>query len=89
MRKLALGALITGLALLAGQAWAMAGADIGGVWVQASWNAKLALTSIISRELGGEPNMYLNCLERMFQDPANLNKTIIEAAKECKAKNPQ
>ena len=84
-----LGALVVGLALLAGEAWAIVGADIGGVWVQATTKDKIELTNIISFELGGDPQMYQNCLDKMFQDPANLNKTIIEVAKECKAKNPQ
>ena len=89
MRRIVLGVLIVGLALVGGQAWAIVGADIGGLWVQATWKDKIELTNIISFQLGGSPEMYLNCLEKMFQDPANLNKTIIEAAKECKAKNPQ
>ena len=89
MRWIVLGVLIVGLALVGGQAWAIVGADIGGLWVQATWKDKIELTNIISFQLGGSPEMYLNCLEKMFQDPANLNKTIIEAAKECKAKNPQ
>ncbi len=89
MRWRVLGGLIVGLALLAGEAWAIVGADTGGVWVQASTKDKIQLTNIISRELGGNPEMYQNCLDKMFQDPANLNKTIIEVAKECRAKNPQ
>ncbi len=89
MRGRVLAVLIVGMALAGGNAWAIVGADIGGVWVQATWKDKLELTNIISRELGGSPDMYLNCLEKMFQDPTNLNKTILEAAKECKAKNPQ
>jgi len=89
MRRRVLGGLIIGLALLAGEAWAIVGADTGGVWVQATTNDKITLTNIISRELGGSPQMYQTCLDKMFQDQANLNKTIIEVAKECKAKNPQ
>ncbi len=89
MRWRVLGALIVGLALWGGYAWAIVPADVGGVWVQAPWRDKLELTSVISRQLGGSPNMYLNCLEKTFQDPANANKTIIEAAKECKAKEQQ
>ncbi len=89
MRWRVLGGLIVGLALLAGEAWAIVGADTGGVWVQATEKDKIELTNIISFELGGSPQMYQNCLDKMFQDPANLKKTIIEVAKECKAKNPQ
>lgn len=89
MRGCVCAVLIVGMALVGAQAWAIVGADIGGVWVQATWKDKFELTNIISRELGGSPDMYLNCLEKLFQDPANLNKTILEAAKECKAKNPQ
>jgi len=81
--------LAIGLVVGAGDAWAMVGADTGGVWVQSSWKEKTELTNIISLELGGSPEMYLNCLEKTFQDPANANKTIIDAAKECKAKNRQ
>ena len=84
-----IGALIAVLTLWVGVAWAIVGADVGGVWVQATWNDKIQLTNIISFELGGSPEMYLNCLEKMFQDPVNSNKVIIEAAKECKAKSEQ
>lgn len=87
MRRGVLGALFVGLSLWGGQAWAIVGADVGGVWVQATWRDKLELTSVISRQLGGSPNMYLNCLEKTFQDPANANQTIIETAKACKAKD--
>jgi hypothetical protein len=80
-----LGALIAGLALWGAEAWAIVAADVGGVWVQAQWKDKIQLTNILSRELGGDPGMYLNCLEKTFQDPANATKTIMEAAKECKA----
>lgn len=89
MRWRVLGVLIIGLALLAGDAWAIVGADTGGVWVQATTKDKIALTNVSSRELGGGPQMYQSCLDKMFQDPTNLNKQIIEVAKECKAKNPQ
>jgi hypothetical protein len=89
MKGCVLGVLIVGLALSVGQAWAIVGADVGGVWVQSSWKDKTELTNIISFELGGSPEFYLNCLEKAFQDPANSNKTVIEAAKECKAKNKQ
>jgi hypothetical protein len=80
---------MAGLLLVTGPAWAIVGADIGGVWVQATWKEKNQLVNTISLELGGSPEMYLNCLEQMFQDPANRSKTILEAAKACKAKNPQ
>ncbi len=89
MRRSICQILMAGLVLVGGHAWAIVGADIGGVWVQATWKDKLELTNIISRELGGSPDMYLNCLENMFQDPTNLNKTILQAAKECRTKNPQ
>ena len=86
MGRRVLSVLIVGLALWAGQAWALVGADVGGVWVQSTWNAKIQLTNIISLELGGSPAMYLDCLEKTFQDPANSKKVIMDAAKECKAK---
>ena len=89
MRRRMLGAPMVGLALLAGEAWAIVNADTGGVWDQASWKDKIGLTNIISFDLGGNPEMYLNGLEKTCQDPANRNQTTIEAAKECKTKNPQ
>ena len=89
MKRGLLIALIIGLAGVAGEAWAIVGADVGAVWVQSSWKDKIGLTNIISFELGGSPEMYLNCIEKTFQDPANANKTIIDTAKECKAKNQQ
>ena len=87
MKRRLLILLIMGLVGLAGEAWAIVGADTGGVWVQSSSRDKISLTNILSFELGGDPQMYLNCLDKTFQDPANTSKTIIEAAKECKAKN--
>jgi hypothetical protein len=41
-----LGALMFGLALLAGKAWAIVGADTDGIWVQTLWKDKVELTNI-------------------------------------------
>ncbi len=87
MKKRWLFALILGGSLMTGTAWGIVGADTGGVWIESSWKDKIELTNIISRELGGSPEMYLNCLEKTFQDSANTNLTIIDAAKACRAKN--
>ena len=72
MRRRVLGAVIVALALGGGEAWAIVSADVGGVWVQAPWKDKFDLTNKISLELGGAPDLYLHCLEKTFQDPANL-----------------
>jgi hypothetical protein len=89
MKRCLLVAMIIGLVVVTGEGWAIVGADNGSVWVQSPWRDKIALTNTISFELGGSPEMYLNCIEKTFQDPTNTNKTIIDAAKECKAKNQQ
>jgi hypothetical protein len=41
-----LAALMFGLALLAGEAWAIVGADTDGIWVQTLWKDKVGLTNI-------------------------------------------
>jgi hypothetical protein len=41
-----LGALMVGLAPLAGEAWAIGGADTDGIWVQTLWKDKVGLTNI-------------------------------------------
>ena len=69
-----------------GEAAALAGADTGGMWVQAPWKNKIELTNVISRELGGKPSMYLDCLEKTFRNSARSDETILQAAKACKAK---
>lgn len=88
MRKRWLFAVLAlGLVGMAGDTWAIVGADTGGVWVQSTWKEKTELTNIISFELGGNPQMYLDCLEKTFRNPANANEKIIDAAKACRAKS--
>lgn len=41
-----LAALMFGLALLAGEAWTIVGADTDGIWVQTLWKDKVELTNI-------------------------------------------
>ncbi len=66
-------------------AGAMVGANTGGVWVQAPWKNKIELTNILSFKLGGNPAMYLKCLDQTFHNPAARHETIIAAAKACRA----
>lgn len=79
------GALIVSLVLTAGLAWALVDADTGALWVQASSPQKIQVASILSRELGGDPMKYVQCLDKIFADPKNANMTIREAAQQCKA----
>ena len=85
MAKRGLAALIVGLVLVAGLAWALSDADSGGQWVQAPSPQKIQVANILSRELGGDPWKYLVCLDKVFADPANIKLTIRDAAQRCKA----
>jgi hypothetical protein len=85
MTKRGFGALIVGLVLVAGPAWALSDADTGGQWVQAPSPQKIQVANILSRELGGDPWKYLQCLDKIFADPANANLAIRDAAQQCKA----
>ena len=80
-----IGALIVSLVLTAGPAWALVDADIGALWVQASSPQKIQVANILSRELGGDPLKYLQCLDKTFSDPKNASMSIREAAQQCKA----
>lgn len=78
-------AVIAGLILTAGLAWALSDADTGARWVQGSSQQKIQVANILSRELGGDPWKYVQCLDKTFADPAKATMTIRDAAKECKA----
>jgi hypothetical protein len=85
MAKRGLGAVTVGLVLLAGLAWALSDADSGALWVQARSPQKIQVANILSRELGGDPWKYVQCLDKIFTDPANTKLTIRDAAEQCKA----
>jgi hypothetical protein len=84
MAKRGLGAVTVGLVLLAGLAWALSDADSGALWVQARSPQKIQVANILSRELGGDPWKYVQCLDKIFTDPANTKLTIRDAAEQCK-----
>ena len=85
MAKRALCALVVGLVLTAGPAWALSEADIGGVWIQSPFNQRIQVANILSLEFKMDPGKLLECLEKIFADPANGNMTIRDAAQQCKA----
>lgn len=78
------GALIAGLMAMAGPAWALSDADVGGAWVQAPFQQKVQVTNILSRGLGMEPGRLQECLDKTFADPANAGRIIRDAAQQCK-----
>ena len=84
MAKRGFGAVTVGLVLLAGLAWALSDADSGALWVQARSPQKIQVANILSRELGGDPWKYVQCLDKIFTDPANTKLTIRDAAEQCK-----
>jgi hypothetical protein len=84
MRRGVFGAAIVGLILATGVAWALVDADTGALWVQASSQQKIQVANILSRELGGDPGKYVQCLDKTFADPKNARMTIREAAQQCK-----
>ena len=85
MARRVLGALVVGLVLAASLAWALSDADTGGQWIQAPTPQKIQVANIVSRELGGDPMMYVQCLDKTFSDPKNASMSIREAAQQCKA----
>jgi len=85
MAKQMLGLLIAWSVLAAGLAWALSDADNGGQWMQASTQQKIQVANIVSRELGGEPMKYLQCLDKIFAQPKTGTMSIREAAKQCKS----
>ena len=87
MRKRAMiGILTLGMALVAGWAWAIVGADTGAQWVAATPQQRLALANILTRQQGGDPQALVACLDQMFAGGANANVTIQDAAAACRAK---
>ena len=85
MAKRVVGGLIVSLILAAGPAWALVDADTGALWVQSSSPQKIQVANILSRELGGDPMKYVQCLDKTFSDPKNATMSIREAAQQCKA----
>ena len=85
MARRVVGALIVSLVLAAALAWALSDADNGGQWIQAPSRQKIEVANILSRELGGDPSKYLQCLDKVFADPKNANLSIRQAAQQCKA----
>ena len=84
MARRVFGALIVWSILTAGLAWALSDADTGGQWVQAPSPQKIQVANILSRDLGGDPGKYVQCLNKVFADPMNANMSIREAAQQCK-----
>jgi hypothetical protein len=86
MVKRAFMPLVFAMILAVGPAWALSDADAGALWVQASSQQRNQVANILSRELGGEPWKYVQCLDKILADPATARtRTIRDAAKECKA----
>ena len=85
MRRGVFGVAVVGLILWAAMAWALSDADNGGQWIQAPSRQKIEVANILSRELGGDPSKYLQCLDKVFADPKNANLSIRQAAQQCKA----
>ena len=85
MGRCAFGAVIVGLILTAGVAWALSEGDTGNLWAQAPSKQKIQVANILSRELGGDPMKYVQCLDKTFSDPKNATMSIREAAQQCKA----
>jgi hypothetical protein len=52
--------------------------------VQAPSKQKTQVANILSRQLGGDPWKYVQCLDKTFADPTKASVTIRDAAKECK-----
>lgn len=81
------GGLIACLILAAGPAWALSDGDVGSNWIQAPTKQKIQMVNILSRELKLDPGKLQQCLDKIFADPVNEGKTILDAAQECKAKS--
>lgn len=86
MRKGMIGALALGLALAAGPAWALTDADTGEAWQAAPTRQKIQLANILSRQLGGDPQAYVTCLDALFAQRANQPMLIRDAAQQCRPK---
>ena len=85
MRRNFLPILVLGSALVGSPAWALTDADTGAEWLQATVNQKIAVTNILSRELGGDPRDLQTCLDQFFTPgSSNLAMTIRIAAQLCR-----
>jgi hypothetical protein len=89
MTKGVISALVVGLFLAAGPAWALSEGDVGVVWIQATFNQRIQVVNILSLEFNMDPRKLQECLGKMFDDPANGNMTIRDAAEKCKAKEKE
>ena len=85
MAKGVLSALVVALVLAVGPAWALSEGDVGVVWIQATFNQRIQVVNILSLEFKMDPRKLQECLGKMFEDPANGNMTIRDAAQKCKA----
>jgi len=85
MARSLFGGLIACLIFAAGPAWALSDEDVGSLWIQAPMHQKIQLVNILSRELKLDPGKLQQCLDKIFADPVNESKTILDAARECKA----
>ena len=85
MARSLFGGLIACLIFAAGPAWALSDEDVGSLWIQAPMHQKIQLVNILSRELKLDPGKLQQCLDKIFADPVNEGKTILDAARECKA----
>jgi hypothetical protein len=88
MTRTLVGVLAVAFIAMAGPAWALSGAETGGVWIQAPFNQRIQVTNVLSRELDVDPVKLQQCLDKTFADPANASKTIRAAAQECKEQKP-
>ena len=85
MRRGVFCVTMVGLILVAGLAWALVDADTGALWVEASSRQKIEVANILSRQLGGDPEKYVQCMDKIFANPTNAKMTIRDAAQQCKA----
>ena len=84
MDRVLFGALSMWLLAMAGTAWALSDGDTGGVWIQSTFNQRIQVTNILSRDLGVDPAKLQQCIDKTFADPNNTGRTIREAAQLCK-----
>ena len=76
MARRVLDALVVSVVLAASLAWALSDADNGAQWNQAPASQKIQVANIVSRELGGDPMKYVQCLDGVFADPKNATRSI-------------
>lgn len=83
MRRALCAVLTVWLLAMAGPALALSDGDTGGVWVQATFNQKIQVTNILSRDLDVDPAKLQQCIDKTFADANNTGRTIREAAQQC------